>query len=80
MNLEELKDVDVAVLGSKDIPAHVENILQLERSEVKEYLIYGIDKWFEEDDNPEQIDLLFNDDKLKEFYVEIMESDEKEQD
>jgi len=79
MNLDEIKNIDIADLEVKDIPAHVENVLQLERTEIKDYLIYGIDKWFN-DDNTEQIDLFFNDDKLKEFYVEIMEKNKNEQD
>ena len=76
MNLEELKEVNLLELD--DLKEHTEKVFSLNDEDLNEYLLYALDTYYkteEEGTNSEKIEEFFSNEKFKDIYRTLIESD-----
>ena len=80
MNMEDLKNVEIASLSEAEVLEHKQKILQLDKDGIIEYLTFAIDNQYSVEDektNPKPVETFFNSDEFKPYYKIIMEKDEE---
>jgi len=75
MKLDELKEKNLNDFDDKEIEMHIKDVMSLEKSEMKEYLLFAFDNYYILDDNTEnskEIEKFFTYEKFKPIYIELM--------
>jgi len=78
--IETLKKVELDKLSNEEINEHKSSVLEMEESQIVEYLKYAIDTFYkteEDGDNPEVIDQFFDTKEFKPYYDLILNTDEE---
>jgi len=79
--IEKLKNVVLDELSVEQIDEHKSAILEMEETEIVEYLKYAIDTFYkteDDGDNAKSVDLFFDNKEFKPYYDLILNSDEAE--